>query len=73
MGRVRRSGKRTLNEIAGSIISEGKMDNRHSRVHVRYYDAFGQRWKIIFNSVGNVKSIIQVRKDGTIVTFGGDT
>jgi hypothetical protein len=66
---MKRPVKRTKEEIAQSIIKEGILDGYYSSVYTRYYDAFGQRWKLTYSTLGNIKSIEQVRQDGTPIRF----
>lgn len=66
---MRKTSKRTLKEIAKSIIDEGVLDGYYSSTRVRYYDAFGQRWKITFSICGNIKSVEQVDRDGRPIKF----
>lgn len=64
---MKRPIKRTKEELAKSIIDEGVFDGYYSNTRTHYYDAFGQRWKLTYNTLGNVKSVEQVRADGTPV------
>ena len=66
---MRKTSKRTLKEIAKSIIDEGILDGYYSSVFTKYYDAFGQRWKITFSTLGNLKSVEQVDRDGRPIKF----
>ena len=66
---MRKTSKRTLKELAKSIIDEGILDGYYSNVFTKYYDAFGQRWKITFSTLGNPKSIEQVDHNGNPIKF----
>ena len=60
MRKRRPSTKRTKEEIAQSIVDEGKLDNCKSSYRKRYYQAFGQHWKLEYTICGNIVSIEQV-------------
>ena len=61
--------KRTKEELARSIMQEGKLDYYHSSTLFKYYTAFGQRWLITYTSGGTVKSIEQVDENGVSIGF----
>lgn len=63
MTKRRISGKRTMAELAQSIVSEGKLDNYKSSYCIRYYQAFGQHWRITLSRGGTIKSIEQVNEN----------
>jgi len=60
MSKRRPSGKRTKEELAQSIDSEGYYDCMRSSSLYRYYRAFGQYWRITVSTGGAIKSIEQV-------------
>lgn len=64
---VRKSSKLTPAEMAAYIIRDGEIVNISS-AFIHYYDAFGQRWRIIYyETSGKVKAVEQVRRDRTTV------
>ena len=70
MRSTRRTGKLTREEVARAIEREGRLEVFKSGSFLKYYQAFGQRWKITYSTMGSVKSIEQVREDGTPVRLG---
>lgn len=67
---VRKSGKLTPAEMAAYIIRDGEFVPSLSSAFIHYYDAFGQRWRIVhYETSGKVKAIEQVRRDRTAVRF----
>lgn len=71
MTRRRPVVKRTKEELARSIISEGTLTH-HSALgnyEFKYYKAFGQRWRLTYSISGFLTSIEQVNDDGKRISF----
>jgi hypothetical protein len=63
--------KRTKQEIANSIITEGTMTHHSSlgNTEFKYYKAFGQRWRLTYSLTGFLMSIEQVDENGKRISF----
>lgn len=69
MRRTRRTSKATTEEIARAIERDGRCDVFHSGSYCKIYYAFGQKWRISLSHWGTVKSVEQIREDGTPVSL----
>ena len=61
--------KRTLEDIAHSIRSEGVIDHYKSGTTQEYWYAFGQYWLFSNSKRGTLKSIEQVDKNGNRISL----